>query len=1427
MNKSPPAVQSASAAGTWEAIRQMPTAISDSVLNPPLGIRPTLEAKSPSRWFREWGQANLPTPPTDDHGLLIPDRLSFDFKVLLQHPAALVVAPPWVGKTTFAVHLDEYLRSQEASEEPRFAFGSFHHATLLENHSPGSNFLPRWWERWKASTSQACWLVDALDEGEFIEKNLTRKLLDELNRLDEEPRGRLRAVLQCRDSELPEGFFEKLKKIWPNALQAELLPLDRENARLLVGPEKWAAVLKAIQHWGLREIASYPVVLEYLRDNHAEADLSKARVWDGILKKFLEEPRPSRRLRPCSEREELFAAAARLAAVASLAGLEEIADERSGEDRPSVADFIPFTPVPWEPTRVAARDALRTRMFRRTPSGTRFLHRNVRERMTAHGMRALGRTRVNRLLVNEAGTIPLELRETARLLSEASEHPEVQSWLLSALGLPILGAGETPSSLQEAVRLLDELEGFVAKGGWLPPLNQQHTLARIHFEGLGAVVAERIRDRAGKESVRELNLLVAQAIKAPEPIAVAATIVSDPTEHPRFRVSCAYWVASAADDGTLAGLGNTALTETPASSEDAEARQVIGRALVKRQLWTAQRAFCLLSDCSAWPASMPELLQQEIVNRLAASDAPGILEQMPPASLGQLQAEWVRRGGSYLHSDLHPSVQVWLTALKTLATAEPLNDRGFDLVKRMLLELGRLSADPWVAQPDVAESIWRTKEGLQRSRAARRALFSTICESLPEDCDYLLLPPESILLGEDLDWLLERASADPTPSKGAIDSLYVLLSRDGISPPTRRKARALLGKIDAERLSKVDLRRLEERRRRKNPAQEPATSPSRDWTLEDLNRSALAFGGSKPEEKMRYLGRLNFHHSHLRFRNVRGDWLDLPENLREEVLDFCEEALISSVPTSIPEGSSFPVSISAEAGCFAAVVQARRSPQLLSAEQVKKWLPSVLVGLFDNRLELLEQCHEAQPEAVQTAVLTEAARQMRVHDNYSTLLQDLPHPLWSSTISSWLAERIADPAIPEAARGSLLRVLAKGDRKNALTLAQELLEAANEQSYVHNALLRTCLDVCLALEPDWAWPRVESVVKVAGPSLLLELYYLFGGYLGGLVVDFESWPSDRLGRLLHLLTSLDEASQAALEDESNRMGELWGPDSGENQELLRFRLFRMLWSRNDAASSEALDAVCGQHPELKKWREGLDTDQAREQFFSGPSAAADFKPLPLTEVTKSLENPNYRVIRTPDDLLETLVEQLEEIGRSVGNHLSMLYRKDYTWQREHENALRDYLQCRLSDRLTTAVLFKEPEIKYSRRNDLRVQAVVAGTSQQVGVVIEVKWSDDSREEDGISTALEGQLGAKYMKEENLTHGIFVVGYTGKLGPWKEDPSIAEPTPKDRPEPLERALGEQAERFMKANAGYRIAPVLLDLRRPPTSASRRKSRRKPK
>jgi hypothetical protein len=213
--------------------------------------------------------------------------------------------------------------------------------------------------------------------------------------------------------------------------------------------------------------------------------------------------------------------------------------------------------------------------------------------------------------------------------------------------------------------------------------------------------------------------------------------------------------------------------------------------------------------------------------------------------------------------------------------------------------------------------------------------------------------------------------------------------------------------------------------------------------------------------------------------------------------------------------------------------------------------------------------------------------------------------------------------------------------------------------------------------------------------------------------------------------------------------------------------------------------------------------------------------LSVERIVELLDNADYRLVRSDDDLLEAVLETLGRINNDISHDLAMLYAKPARVQRtrrhkalrrpngrQHleEDALQSYIRRRLVDLLPRVVdpgvkveLLREDQVRHRRRLDLRILAPCLDANQAC-VIIEIKWSDNRK----VGTSLTEQLGTQYLLGEQRTHGIYLVGWCGTCG-WTRNRKH-----RSRQE-LPQALVRQARRFCQRhrNRHIRIEAFVLD------------------
>jgi hypothetical protein len=363
-------------------------------------------------WEASAGAYSVPSQPSrrftphyarDDLGFLDPARSSEIYSPddLLNHPAVLIKAQPWMGKTYFARGMQLWL-SPAPNAQGRF--DRFFQLTCFEESVASHELLPPWWGEWASNPSipPACWIIDGLDESEQGQPGIWRRIIRAINELpDQNHRQSLRLVMLSRDRDWLKDLEKQMRELYPGSdapLVLRLAPLDRQEATRMLGAVDMDRIVSLIGRFGLEAIAGYPRVLTYLRDWRGNEELSETQVWRGVLSDLLHEHDRQRGGVYQSEPEERFLAASRMAVVSLLSGHPEITNAPPSPSGLSVSDVFPLPPAPdrAKALRQAASDAFRIGgPFRGTPDGGyRFAQRNIRDWFCAFGLSGLSRDRL-------------------------------------------------------------------------------------------------------------------------------------------------------------------------------------------------------------------------------------------------------------------------------------------------------------------------------------------------------------------------------------------------------------------------------------------------------------------------------------------------------------------------------------------------------------------------------------------------------------------------------------------------------------------------------------------------------------------------------------------------------------------------------------------------------------------------------------------------------------------------------------------------------------------------------------------------------------------------------------------------------------------------------------------------------------------------
>ena len=202
------------------------------------------------RLFRKYVGVLQPSPHRDDHGFVQESEELFRLERLLSYRAVLIVGPPWIGKSFVADHLNR----QTTTAGTQHVF-----STTLHLHSPGEPAMPLGWNAWVSSGDPAIWIIDSLDEGESIQRNIHQVILRELQSLEPNVGQRLQVVIFCREMALPDALIPELTRQYgDHFIAAELLPLTRDDARHIVTTGNFDRILAKITKHHLQDASAVP-----------------------------------------------------------------------------------------------------------------------------------------------------------------------------------------------------------------------------------------------------------------------------------------------------------------------------------------------------------------------------------------------------------------------------------------------------------------------------------------------------------------------------------------------------------------------------------------------------------------------------------------------------------------------------------------------------------------------------------------------------------------------------------------------------------------------------------------------------------------------------------------------------------------------------------------------------------------------------------------------------------------------------------------------------------------------------------------------------------------------------------------------------------------------------------------------------------------
>jgi hypothetical protein len=1331
-----------------------------------------------ARLFREYLGALQSSPRRDDYGFVQDSGELFRFDRLLSYRAILIVGPPWIGKSFVADQINQ--RATTAGNQYVFS-------TNLHLHSPGEPVMPLGWNAWVASGKPAIWIIDSLDEGESIQRNIHQVILRELGSLKQGDLQRLQIVFFCREVAVPDALIPELVQHYGDQFIAtELLPLTQDDARHIVATREFDRILAKITKHQLHDATQYPAGIKYV-ERHLDDDLTTTEIWKGVLRELLSEQDPERqkRLAGAPEISEQFRAAAQLACVMSFSGIDSIACTVADLSGRRLDELIPEPPSRHDESLKAARHALGSAMFAR---GRRFSQKNIREWMCAFALNELALGQLKTLLTDGDGNLNRGHLGILRLLMEIGRQ-DLRDWLLHVnRGLP-LPSDLSSLTLTIAKQILDRLEELAESSPWAIRLWGEDNVKHLRIAGIGAELAARIGDRTRTATRRLVLLQIATTIDAREAVATALAILRN-SRLPQDLVETALVLTKKlASPDDFRSMESFVRSAKPSTRIRRAVVSAIIQSFLDQDSWTVEEAVMYAPDARGDVLDSTHLLQKTLSDRLTLEAARIVVQRKLPEVL--TDSTHLSRTPAY------PQEDILYRAISLILEQE--SPSACDLNPLIPLALRQ-----WDAETHLRFHFTPT---FRKVEASRRQLYLAELEKsrLKGEAN----PHRSfrwVLMPDDVEWLINQLP----DLAGTNDAVWedVMIAAHGGAESIQERARSFIREhrpaiLEAFTKSIAEHDALEQRLAEQRRAAEQA-SRKREISIAAFVASVLKDSGRPLQQRMWDLSMVCFPSEHARPSDLIGTWDDLDAATQNDVLNVCVAAVRDCQPTSF-SADSFTRAVQFEAWCFRAVIKNRLSEITVDAALIANWLPGLLVWTSEADAEVIDVCYQIDLTTTEAVFLAAIRRDMQSGSPHAVAASNLDTEYWTPTLIEHVDGLIRSSDFSGEARASLLKVLAARDEVRGVAIARDLLKST-ANSELGDAVLR----VLLTSSPDEGWPYVERDYAAGNRRSLFILAQLFDMSTR---YRFDTWPADRLCKLATMLFATFPPK---------RRGESHdGFVTPEYQcRQLRDAIPGILFYRAGKDDRDELAKLVDQQPLLQGWhRRALAEEKAKRLL--------ETQFLPLRVVQDALSNPDYRWVRHNADLMAVIEEQLHAIAKDIGDDAELLYRiGGGSPQLQREGAIQAYVFRRLADRLPARVLGSDATIidisrerqgRFLQRKDLLVEARCIDGSK-ASVVIELKWSENR----DISTSLARQLGDKYLVAEHRTHGIYLVAWTGKVLGWKTKAQTPTPTSCNE---LREALEQQATHYAAKHGGIVIHSFVFDITWPAKPLPRRRQKKK--
>ena len=1267
-------------------------------------------------------------------------------------------------------------------------------------------------KQWKAGPQRLCLFLDSLDECLLRIDTLAVLLADELGRCLVDG---LSLRITCRTAEWPHSLEQALKRLWGegNVGVFELVPLRRRDVRTAAEAEGLDAArfLGAVENGHAVPLAIKPVTLRMLMNLFKKGEAFPAKqavLYEDGCRLLCEEPNEARREvgpRSALSPDALLAVASRIAAVTVFGNRYAVWNDIdqgnvAPEDvtvRKLVGGAEPVGTQKVDVTEDAVRKARKTGLFSsRGPHRMGWAHQTYAEFLAARYVVGCGMTQgqILSLIVHPddpSQRLVPQLHETSAWI--AGMRAELFQAIMDRDPEVLLRSDVAAAEPEYRQRLVDALLALYAQEKFTESsLDLQGHYSKLSHPGLADQLQPHVSDRNAHWLVRRVAIDIAEACKVEALVPELVRIALDQAEDVQVRKNAAYAVIRAGDATAKAQLKPLALGQAGADPDD----NLKGCGL--RAVWPAHLTVEELLTALT-PKKTPNYTGSYAVFRFDLRDS--LPEQLKPEDF-PAALEWVARG----HDEGHDLEELadWI-----MTTAWDSLDRTPDLAGPFAkAALARLRNYEPIAQGTKEKPF---SEAITRDTTKRRLVLLAVMEFIGSKHDTFTIVHNRTPLAtdEDLPWIIEQLLVAPKEKR---DVWLSLLNRvfnpdkpghlDGVLGLVKKESSLAsafpwLQPVDIEspqgRKMKADF--LKEKRleaRHEELLHPPALDPpprERILMLLDQFESGDLHAWWRLNMEMTLKPNSRHYGDELEWDlTALPGWLDADDPTRGRIIAAAKR-YVSSPPAIDNSWLGTNTLYRSACGGYRALALLRTvDPAFLDGlppDAWTVWAPIVIAfplhssNLWGERphTDLVRLAYQRAPDAVLTALGT-----------FWWESERLDH-CWDDRIAQVLLEKAKALGIHPDRLESLLYQLLKHEYPPALEYGRSLVPAPPPADIQERARMMVAARTLLAHCPRAAWPAVWAAIQADagfGRDLLEGLHHLLDDKV---LARFRNALSEQQVADLYLWL----AGQYPHREDPHYEGAHW---VGPRHSIAMFRdgLLSHLKTRGTPQACAQVRRIAAELPDVPWLR--LVVLEAEEM-----TRRKTWQPPKPEHIIALAQDRQCRYVENGEQLLGVLCESIQrlEYRLQARDAAKDLWNTRGECSPKDEADLSDYMKRHLDDDLKGRgiVVNREVQIRRGQLTDIRVDAVSpdhGAGAKVVSAIIEVKgcWHRE------LETAMQNQLVERYLKDNHVPNGLYLVGWFNSLS-WSDSDHRKADAPKCSLDEARKRFAQQAHDLQQAAA----------------------------